>query len=116
MPAMKSITLRLSLVFSIYFGDCLDKNILFIIESLLLISFNDDVLTINNRFKYIRRIGVIRELSNYSFMTDNVYDELSYSLLKLNLKEEEINRRIKLYLKLIIVMVFKHMTIFFIIL
>ena len=63
------------------------------------ISFNDDVLTINNRFKYIRRIGVIRELSNYSFMTDNVYDELSYSLMKLNLKEEEINRRIKLYLK-----------------
>ena len=65
---------------------------------------NDEVILDNislnydTRIKYIRRIGIIKEVNHNTFMKDNVFDELSYPLRKLNYSEEEINKRINFYL------------------
>ncbi len=63
------------------------------------IFFNDTCLNVDTRFSYLRKIGVIKEVNNNSFILDNVYDELAFSLKKLNLDEEEIKTRIDFYLK-----------------
>ena len=63
------------------------------------ISFNNNVLNYQNRLKYIRRIGVIREVNDNLFITDNVLDELRFSLEKVNINDDEINKRINFFLK-----------------
>jgi len=63
------------------------------------INFNNINLNHQNRFKYIRRIGIIREVNDNLFITDNVIDELSFSLEKININEKEIAKRINFFLK-----------------
>ncbi len=60
---------------------------------------NDITLNEKNRYKYLLNIGVIKEVNNNSFIFDDVYEELSFSLKKLDISEKEINRRINFYLK-----------------
>ena len=60
---------------------------------------NDICLDSETKFKYLRKIGVIKEVNNNSFIMDNVYDELVFSLKRLNISENEIKSRIDFYLK-----------------
>ena len=48
-----------------------------------------------NRIDILSRIGFVAENLNNSFATDKVIDELSFSLKKLHLSDEEIQCRIK---------------------
>lgn len=61
--------------------------------------FNDIGLNENNRLKYLKKMGVINEVDNYSFLMDTVIDELEYPLKRLGLSKEVINKRINFYLK-----------------
>lgn len=61
--------------------------------------FNNICLDSETRFKYLSKIGVIKEVSHNSFIMDNVIDELSFSLKKLNIDKDEIKSRISFYLK-----------------
>ena len=63
------------------------------------INFNNNSLNYQNRLRYIKRIGVIREVNDNLFITDNVLDELSFSLEKMNISKDMINKRINFYLK-----------------
>ena len=61
--------------------------------------FNDIGLNETNRLKYLKKMGVIKEVDNYSFLMDSVIDELEYPLKRLGLSKEVINKRINFYLK-----------------
>ena len=61
--------------------------------------FNDIGLNETTRLKYLKKMGVIKEVDNYSFLMDTVIDELEYPLKRLGLSKEVINKRINFYLK-----------------
>ena len=80
------------------------KDLLFkIITSLVMtenkVFFNKLSLNYNTRLDYLKKMGVIPEVDNYSFLMKDVIDELEYPLKRLGLKKETINKRVNFYLK-----------------
>ena len=80
------------------------KDLLFkIITSLVMtenkVYFNQLGLNYNTRLDYLKKMGVIPEVDNYSFLMKDVIDELEYPLKRLGLKKETINKRVNFYLK-----------------
>ena len=61
--------------------------------------FNNLGLNENTRLNYLKKMGVIPEVDNYSFLMENVIDELEYPLKRLGLSKEVINKRVNFYLK-----------------
>ena len=61
--------------------------------------FNGLSLNSTTRLDYLKKMGIIPEVDSYSFLMENVIDELEYPLKRLGLKKEIINKRVNFYLK-----------------
>ena len=89
-----------SIIGDIYSG----KDTLFrIISSYIMtdnkVFFNGLGLKSTTRLDYLKKMGIIPEVDSYSFLMENVIDELEYPLKRLGLKKEIINKRVNFYLK-----------------
>lgn len=89
-----------SIIGDIYSGkDTLFKIIASYIMTDNKVFFNGLGLTSTTRLDYLKKMGIIPEVDTYSFLMENVIDELEYPLKRLGLKKEVINKRINFYLK-----------------
>ena len=64
------------------------------------VSFNNILLNEHNRFKYLKKMGIINEVDDNYFIYNTVKEELEYPLKRLGLKRSVIDKRINFYLNL----------------